>query len=353
MSRTILLLSLRANPAFVQHLAAYAKGVSELGYSPAFLLDPAYKAYSNLEEIGPCLDSLDSALAAHPSHAIFLNPAMANVQAARRLKKAGARILYLYHEPWQMSRQYLQGEGFGASCRATLAHRFTIPLLRIADQVIVPSQFALSVYQASDVRFNPRVAYLPLLYDDDGPSDVLPLLPQKKYFSYIGKPCRAHAFDQFLQTMRTAFQRELDVTFLIASRFPLPDGLFDDETFAKNRDRIEVRCGRLLTNQQINACYEQSICVWNIYRRSTQSGVLPKALMFGTPLLGSNTGSFPEFLADSLSGQILPGDDPQGILEAFQQFQDRLASYAEGCRRKFLSTFYYRTRLKDLARLLA
>jgi hypothetical protein len=163
MSRTILLLSLRANPAFVQHLAAYAKGVSELGYSPAFLLDPAYKAYSNLEEIGPCLDSLDSALAAHPSHAIFLNPAMANVQAARRLKKAGARILYLYHEPWQMSRQYLQGEGFGASCRATLAHRFTIPLLRIADQVIVPSQFALSVYQASDVRFNPRVAYLPLL----------------------------------------------------------------------------------------------------------------------------------------------------------------------------------------------
>jgi hypothetical protein len=54
-----------------------------------------------------------------------------------------------------------------------------------------------------------------------------------------------------------------------------------------------------------------------------------------------------------MSGQIVPGDDPQVILEAFQHLRGGLANYAEGCRRNFLSTFYYRAHLKDLASLLA
>lgn len=351
--RTALLVSLRANPAFIQHMLAYAKAFRELGYSPAFLLDPAYDDVSGLRQAWPCLDSLGAALTANPCHAVFFNPAPANIRTAKSLKQKGAGIIYLYHEPWQMSLQYLRDEGPGATCTAILAHRFTIPMLRIADRVLVGSRYALRVYRSSDLRFNPRVSFLPLLYDDDASSCTETLIRGKKYFSFIGRPCRAHGFDQFLDVMKTAFLRGMEISFLIASRFPLPEGALDDSISAPNRSRIELRCGRTMSNDEMNSCYRQSICVWNVYRRSTQSGVLPKALMFGAPLVCSNIGSFPEYLAGSESGRIVSGSDPEAILEAFRTFQDLPAAHAEQCRKLFLSTFYYRAHLKELSHLLS
>ena len=349
---TVLLVSLRANPAFVQHMFAYAEALRELGYTPAFLVDPAYDDFSNLQQAGLFLKSLPPALAANPTHAIFFNPALANLQIAKALKRNGTRILYLYHEPWQMSLKYLLDEGIRDTCKAILAHRFTIPMLRLADRVLVASRYALGVYQDSDIRYNPCVSYLPLLYDDDAPSRSDSLIQEKKYFSFIGNPCRAHGFDQFLNVMKAALPLDMETQFLIASRFPLPKSVLREPIFTRNRSRIVLRCGRAMSNEEINTCYRESICVWNVYRRSTQSGVLPKALMFGAPLVCSNIGSFPQYLASGEAGRIVSGSDPAEILRAFRELQDNLPARANQCRRLFLSTFYYRAHIDQLAGLL-
>lgn len=345
---TIFLVSLRCNPAFLQHLIAYAKAMRELGFEPAFLLDPAYKRFSELEPVAPILEACVPPRVPADARAIFFNPSLKNRSLAAALKHQGAQVIYIYHEPWQFSLAYLYGEGMLATLRAILAHRFTTPVLKLADEVIVESQYGLQQYSRSDIKFNSNPVYFPQIYDDDAKLQLDTQVSQKVYFSYIGNPCRAHGFDQFLGFVRYAILHGVDLRFLIASRHELPSTVYRDPALTKGRKKIEIRCGRPLSNQEMNRCYAESYCVWNVYRRSTQSGVLPKAFMFGAPVLASRIGSFPEYVAEGFNGRFVSGDDPEAILAATAEFRNNQERYFTNCRKSFLETFYYRAKLREL-----
>jgi glycosyltransferase involved in cell wall biosynthesis len=348
----VAILSLRFNPAFLQHIIAYARAVTELGMAASLIMDPVYRGFPELEKAAPILNWAEARAAGGWTHAIFLNVAAENRKAARELKARGAKIYYLYHEPWQMSLEYLRTEGLGATVRAALAHRMTVPVLRMAEKVILQSEYGLAEYRRVDARHNERAVCFPLIYEDDAGCGARQAVPAKPYFSFIGKPCRSHGFDQYLAVVRHALANGRGLQFLIASRHAAPDSLAWDPLVRRNADRVEIRCGRPLTNAEINLCYAQSFCVWNLYRRSTQSGVLPKAYMFGAPVIASRIGSFPEFMQPGITGLFADGGDVEGILAALEEIQRNRDGFAANCRKMFLETFYYRARLEDLRRVL-
>jgi glycosyltransferase involved in cell wall biosynthesis len=347
----VAILSLRFNPGFLYLLKAYNKAIRALGGEPAFVLDEGYKQFPDLLNCAPIFGS--EALGEQDwSHAIILNPSLMNKAAANMLKQRGARILYIFHEPWQMSLSYLRNEGLRDTLKAALAHRMTVPVLAMADTVILASQFALNLYRRVDLKHNPRAAYFPLIYDDDSRNSIEELLPAKQYFSFVGNLCRAHGFDQYVTVMRDALLSGQDMRFLIASRFPLPRAIAEDPVLQGFTDRVEIRCGLPLSDEEINRCYARSFCVWTVYRRSTQSGVLPKAYMFGSPVIASRVGSFPEFVQDGVNGRFADGGDVRGILDRVEDMRASITSYAANCRKTFLDTFFYKARLNDLQHLL-
>lgn len=352
MKAKVAIVSLRFNPAFVQFLIAYAKAIRELGNEAVFLLDPAYRRFPGLESRAQIFELSRAPFVTRWTHALFLNPSIDNRKLAIALKQQGTKILYVYHEPWQMSLNYLRDEGLRATIKSALAHHFTIPVLRLADTILLGSRYGLSVYQKSDVRFNQNSAYFPLIFDDEAPDNLAGLLVQKRYFGYIGNLCRAHGFDQYLSFMRHAIQQGMDISFLIASRKPAPAQVLKDSLLRNNLDKIEIRCGHPLTDEEMNRCYAESFCVWSLYRRSTQSAVLPKAFMFGTPVLASRIGSFPEYVKEGQNGRFASGEDLDSILAALVHFRKNLSMYGRGCRQSFLDTFYYRSCLDDLKKLL-
>lgn len=352
MKAKIAIVSLRFNPAFIQHGIAYAKALRELGHEPEFLVDPAYKTFPEIGAAGH-VRVLDSELRSVAwTHAVFLNPAVQNRDLAVALKKNGTRIVYVYHEPWQMSLSYLWSEGLAATVKASMAHWVTVPTIRLADIVILGSRYGLAAYQKWDSRYNRNSVCFPLIYDDEAPSDILGLLPQKRYFAFIGNLCRAHGFDQYLSFMRHALARGMDIRFLIASRNPIPNDLLKESLIQTNLDRIEIRCGRALDSEEINLCYAESFCVWNLYRRSTQSGVLPKAFMFGTAVIANKIGSFPEYIQQGVNGRFAKAENHQEIVDGLQDIRRNITSYAVNCRRSFHSNFFYRSLLLDLRRIL-
>jgi glycosyltransferase involved in cell wall biosynthesis len=333
-------------------MTAYAKALRELGPEPHFLVDPAYRRFPELENIAPITDFAGDRTALSCTHALFMNPSVENRKLAVLLKQQGARILYLYHEPWHMTLRWIIDEGLASTARFTVAHHFTIPVLKLADTVILASRYGMSEYDQSDIRYNRNRVCIPLLYDDETTATPDALVSQKRYFGYIGGLARAHRFDQYIAFMRYAFRGGLDIHFMIGSRFPLPGGILNDPLIRRNLDKLEIRCGRPLSMEEMNRCYADSFCIWNIYRRSTQSGVLPKAMMFGTPSLASRAGSYPEFITDGVNGKFADGDDVQAIAAALQDIRANPLRYAEGCRRRFLDTFFYRAQLQSIAALL-
>ncbi len=351
MKNTVAIVSLRFNPAFIQHLIAFAKSLREIGFEPQFHLDRDYQRFSELTQAAPITLPGDTSFSMSWSHAIFLNASAENRDLAFMLKRSGVKILYVYHEPWHMSPSYLWSEGIIDTAKAFVAHRLTVPVLKLADTVILQSQFGVRMYQEADVRYNRRYVNFPQIYDDDAPGDILNRLQEKKYFSYIGNLSRVHGFDQYLAAMRDMLRRGKGVRFLIASRHPLPGHVLKNPILRANLDRVEIRCGRPLTNEEINRCYAESLCVWNVYRRSTQSGVLPKAFMFGTPVLASRIGSFPEYVQDGSNGKFVT-HDPRCIAKAIDELREGISRYAAGCRESFLQSFFYQSKLRELSQIL-
>ncbi len=344
--------SVRFSPAFVQHAVAYAKGLRELGFDVRFLLHSGYRAFPELNAVAPAAFDFTRAAAEPLSHAFFLNTSARNAHLARQLKRTGARILFLYHEPWNFSWDYLRREGIKAAAATILAHRIAVPMLKLADAVILESQYGLKLYRDADIRHNRNAHYFPQIYDDEA-AGLPGQTPEKRpYFSYIGNISRPHGFDQFVALAREFLRRDLNVRFLIASKDRLPGSVANDKLLREHCGRVRFCCGRPLGSAEINGLFAESFCVWNLYRRSTQSGVLPKAFMFGTPVIAGDLGSFPEFVKDGWNGRFASAGDDEGILSALEDIRNRQSEYARNCRATFLETFSYKSRLADLERLL-
>lgn len=352
MKRKICIVSLRYNPAHVQHLIAYAKLVQELGSEPFFLLDPGYSQFPELGELAQVFDPDSQFSSFGFTHALIYNASTANRMVATALKENGTKILYVLHEPQQPILDFLWAEGPKIGIKGIVAHRYSVPVIKIADVVLLASRFGLKVYNDSDRKHNASCAYFPLIYDDEAPRDVGSLLPDKHYFGFMGGLCRAHGFDHFVRFMRSELLRGSDLRFLIASRHPLPADVKNDPVVKKNPDKLKLMCGRPLSSDEINLAYAESFCIWNIYRRSTQSGVLPKAFMFGTPVLASSSGSFPEFVKDGVNGKFGEGQDHDAIGRSLSDVRANQENFAFNCRRTFNEEFFYKANLSRFDSLL-
>lgn len=352
MNPRVVILSLRFNPGFLSFLKGYARAIQALGGEATFLLDEGYRGFPQLEDVAPILGA-EALRERNWTHAIFLNPSIENRAAAEILRERKAKILYVLHEPWQISLNYLRVEGLVSTLRGIMAHGATVPVLKLSDTVLIPSQYGLKVYERTDARFNPHATCMPLIIDDEAPPDVAEAMERKRYFGFIGALNRSHGFDQYVGFMRRMLAEEKDLHFLVASRQPFPAAIGKERVIRENADRVEIRCGKPLSDEEIDLCYANCFCIWNLYRRSTQSGVLPKAFMFGTPVVASRVGSFPEYVVDGVNGRFADPGDANGIRSVIAEIRSNLAQYAVNCRWSFRNTFYYEAQLPILARLIS
>ena len=265
---------------------------------------------------------------------------------AKKMKRNGTKIAYVYHEPsvpWVKVWGKLTVSNIA---RLAVSRVFTHRTLGHADLVILPSKEAWCSYGNGEIKYNKNVMQIPLVFDDG----YLQIDRQQRVkFSYVGTISRAHAFDQFTAFMNYALERELGIEFLIASRHEVPD----DAIPGQYRSSVELRCGRALTSKEINECYAQSICVWNVYRHSTQSGVMANAFMCGAPVIASRKGAFLDFVQDGYNGKFADEGDFAQIAGAFEEIARRVELFSENSRETFLRNFHYKAQLPRIETILA
>ena len=339
--------SLGYNPSHLAHLVAYAKAFREAGSDVCFCVHASYGRDAALHAVAPVMthDNLDHDLLNSCTHALLYNAAVGNPAFAWRMKRRGCKVAYVYHEPW-VSLTRLWGEVSLASlARLMVSRLFTLVLLRICHLVVLPSAEAAKNYRARDARINPNFLEMSLIFDD---SFHLAAPSSRTTFSYIGTISHAHAFDLFVAFMRYSLQNRLGIRFLIASRHTFTD----QDLLSQYPDDITLLCGKPLTNDEIVQCYAQSICIWNLYRLSTQSGVMANSFMCGTPVIANRTGAFNDFVRDSYNGKFAAPDNPAEIAQAYSHIAASLDSYVTHCRQTFLDNFFYRAQLNKIQQIL-
>lgn len=339
--------SLGYNPSHLAHIVAYGKAFREAGADVCFCVHAGYGHNADLLAVAPVMthDTPDRKLLDSCTHALIYNAAVGNPAFAWRMRQSGAKVAYVYHEPW-VSLARLWGEvSITSLARLMVSRLITLVLLRLCHLVVLPSAEAAKNYRARDARINPSYLEMSLIFDDNY---YLAASCERRTFSYIGTISHAHAFDQFVEFMRYALQRNLGIRFLIASRHTFSD----QELLARYSDQITVRCGKPLTNEEIIQSYAQSVCIWNLYRLSTQSGVMANAFMCGTPVIANRTGAFNDFVREGYNGRFATPEDPDEIAQAYASIATSLDSYVANCRESFLNNFFYRAQMNTIRQIL-
>jgi hypothetical protein len=253
-----------------------------------------------------------------------------------------ATIVFVYHEPFTSFASY-RSAGFSRlkALKIFAVSRVNILLCRLSHKIILPSLRAYKAVPAA--RENPkRYAKINLLFVDEG--RPMPTNQLRSYISYIGTIAEDHAFEEFVQLMNAIISAGALVPFkfLIATSSKIPTSLSAVIELCVSSGRLVLQSGSPMTNPAINGFYSDSFVVWNAYRRSMQSGVMPKAYMFGTPVLvSSNTKS--EFFEDGIHGILISSlYSADEFKRAILSLQHSWSSVSHNCRNCYLQNFDYR-----------
>ena len=190
--------------------------------------------------------------------------------------------------------------------------------------------------------------YLPLMYCDER-EERHTRMP-RLYFSYIGTVAADHSFQEYLEFVEWAVTNNklVDICFMIGtkSEFEIPEAL-------KTSNRVTIHKGQPMTNEEINAYYSSSIAVWNAYARTTQSGVLAKSFMFGTPAIVLRT-NLNEFTRDGQNVVAIDDNtDKEQIAAAVEKIYGNFDTFSSECRKEFEKSFYYRAHNEEFRRIIA
>lgn len=328
------IISLNFHPGHISHAIASYKQCKELGYETCLYMNPQFKSYikDDLRFIGsdnPCPE-IDLA--------IFMFPSQKNLGLIFNLKRKHTRIVYIFHEPIESFKEYKES-GYTSTklILERIKHWVSAFTVRLVDVVLLPSNKAVRYYGSNKIYKNRNYHYFPLMYDDE--REKRQTMMPRLYFGYIGTVASDHSFDEYLKFVEWAItnNRLEGISFLVGtkSEFEVPEAL------AKS-SRVTIKKGTPMTDEEINAYYASTIVVWNAYARTTQSGVLAKSFMFGTPALVMRK-NLNEFTHDCENVVAIDDNTNFGEIEAaVKKIHENFEAFSAASRKEFEKSFYYR-----------
>lgn len=342
----VAIVSLNFSPGHIAHLKAYQELFLNITDNVSLYVAPEYKKFlKNTRNIVYTNDVFD--IVNSSSDLVFIyNISTKNIKLVNECKKRKIRTVYVLHEP-KASFKDLLAEGH-AIPKAIGAYIVNSKICRKVSKVLLASETGKLNYEKYMKKLNNNYDVFPLIFTDQFDNNIA---LKRMYFSFIGGFSDAHGCNEFIEFLKYAISNRKNVKFLIATKNNL-DQVLKDELLKKaiNLGQLKVQHGRPMTTEEINNFYRQSICVWNAYNRSTQSGVLPNSLMQGAPLIVNRNGVAKEVIKNNDVGVFInmPPNNEE-VFNAYTYINDHIQYMEEEARNKFLKCYCY-TNFIDLAK---
>ena len=345
-----LIISLNFNPGHFSHLIANYKLFRDCGFTPHLYINKSFNHMDKNDEFSKINNPRELWKLKTIDIAVFWFPSLKNIFEIIKLRIFfKAKIFYIYHEPFDSIRNYYKaGFRFKKIVKICLINLVNIPVIFLSHRIVLSSSASLFLYQKKYTFFNKNYSRIPLIFDDEAAPLLLEDAP-KKFISYIGTIAADHAFDRFVDFVDSAIKNDWfsNLKFLIATKSKIPVREKYILGHYLQSGKVVISEGHPMTNEEINHYYRESLVVWNAYNRSMQSGVLPKAYMFGAAVLGLFRNAN-EFAENHKTGILInDNSDVIEIKNAVEEILSKKIFFFQNCRKMFLSTFYYKSKIKD------
>lgn len=344
-----LVVSLSSNIGHFSHVVAYYRLLEKLGYECVVYVKPEISCF-----LPEGIDYICDKVKYNEYRLIVVySPSKKNLSLFFKVKLfTECKLIYVYHEPLSTRKSFRDANVPWLKTQKIFLYDIANWLMVFwSDHIILSSNTAVSNYEKGIYRrLNSHYSYLPLIISDDYTDNYKK--DKRKYFSYIGTIAEDHAFNEFVSFVQWAItNRKLNnVTFLIATKSHLEQS--DSIKEMVESGRLLIQEGRPLSEEEINHYYSSTLVIWNAYNRSTQSSVLVKALVFGTPALVLKK-NVSEFVKDNET--IIAIEDNINKIEIAQAAEticNNFQRFSESCRKQFLDIFWYGNYTDSLGRFL-
>lgn len=336
--------SLRFAPGHIAHLKAYRELFASLGCEVRLFLHRGYIGFVEKASDVVFLDAPNDVLDWEPDAVFSYNIANENIGMARRCRKKNIPFFYVLHEPWDSFKELMALRG--RAPRRIAANIVNYLTSYYAYKVILASENGKRKFLKYMKGCNKNYAVFPLVFCDDYNAS---LNIERKYFSFIGGFTEPRGCSAFLDFIKYSMGKNLGIKFCIATR-NIVDGYMSDSVLqqALNDGTLTVYAGKPLTTEEINFHYRAAVCVWNAYKLSTQSGVLPNALMQGAPVLVTNRGDSVDIIAEKKEGVFisLPHKNEE-IEAAYEYIVSHVDEMSRAARNTFHSNYEYAIYLNE------
>ena len=352
--KNILIVSLNFNPGHFSHLVANYKLFEDAGYNPYLYINAEFNKMDKNEKYNKINFANDLKKIKSVELALFWFPSLFNIVEIIRLRVLyKSTIAYVYHEPFESIKKYYNsGFSFRRILKIYLIDLISIVVILLTHKIILPSSKAFNLYKEKYSFYNKKFTNIPLIFDDEASNLIK--LNYKKYFSYIGTIANDHAFCNYINFIESAIKNQWfpNLLFLIATKSIIPNKERKIIEPYLNSGRIIISEGHPMTNEEINSYYNDSLIVWNAYNRSMQSGVLPKAYMFGAAVIGSYQCDN-EFVDNHKTGVLVKdNNNVNEIKSASNEMIEKRNLFYLSSRNKFLDNFYYKKNIEKFVSLL-
>ena len=339
----IAVISLRFAPGHIAHLRAFESLFTDLGHDVHLFLNQNYSNFIQPKDNRIFLKNCDEIIEWNPDLVLSQNISFKNIPLARKLKRNRIPFYYILHEPIVSLKEHLSmGKRLPRRIIADLVNYITCAC---SYRVLLASPNGEKKYRKYMRHCNDNYSVFPLIFCDDYDASCL---AQRKFFSFIGGFTTGRANTIFLDFIKYSVRNKLGIQFCIATRNSFKEFLDDPEIkHAINEKILVVYSGKPMTTQEINLHYREAICVWNAYKFSTQSGVLPNALMQGTPVIITNHGDADSIVTHKKDSYFisLPHNNQQ-IREAYDYIKNHLDIMSGAAKETFNNHFFYRSQME-------
>ncbi len=269
----------------------------------------------------------------HPPSAVLLvmwHPL--NFLLVRLIKKMypDIPVIIWLHEPYKDDKKV-----YGTKAIIIyLVELFQTFSLRYTNVVIVHSNRALRLFEKRYPRFKGQKRMVPLQFqDDDFDPDA-----KRLHVSFLGRADLAKGIEAFFSLVEDATQKSLNLEFQIVTASNIQGYLEGLSPTA--RQKLLVVNKPQISDADLREAAANSLAVLALYKETMQSGIIPLALMKGTPIIGTNIEGITEWIWDGETGVIVSRNPSSAEIEkAAIYIQSHLTEMTTNCRAEYLATF--------------
>lgn len=350
------LISLRYAPGNWQHMASFASRLHDHAVPFHFVLSQQYawmneQFESQTSYITGKTNQLTSVLDIivflffgwlefvlllhrHPPSAILLvmwHPLNCVVAAMVKLLQRDTVVLAWLHEPYKTPEDK---RAYGAKAIVFYIVEFLQTLsLPFVDVVIVHSQKAFRSFNLRYPRYSGSVKQIPLQFRDEGI-----LTSQRECITFLGNAAKAKGIDVFFELVHCNYERRLGLKFRIVTSSDISSYL--KELPKETADSLEVVNKPQVSDKDLRHAAGSSCAVLALYKSTMQSGVIPLALMCGTPVIATDIEGLREYLVSDETAVFVSADPTcDEIFAAIHRLRLNFTRMSWSCRQAYLETF--------------